>query len=500
MSAGAPVGLAGERPGGDPEVEVVIGLEIHVQLLTASKMFCGCSTRFAAPPNTQTCPVCLGLPGSLPVINRRAVELGLRAALALHCTVQPISQFHRKNYYYPDLPKNYQISQYQYTGHPPLATDGHLEINTDGGRRRVRIRRVHLEEDTAKLIHPPGADHSLVDYNRSGVPLMEIVTQPDLRSPAEAGAFLRALRQVLQYAEVSTGRMEEGTLRCDANVSLRHPDGELGTRTEVKNMNSIRSVERALAFEVARQHQVLVHGGEVVQETRHWDERRGVTFASRTKEQAEDYRYFPEPDLVPMVVTEAWLAEIASGLPEMPEARRNRFVSAYGLGTHEAGVLVQTREGADFFEEAVRLHPSPQAIANWQIGDLAAYLNEHNLELSDLPITPAHLAELVRLVEDGTISGRIAKEILPEVLSSGRRPEEVVAERGLVQIRDEAALREVVRAVIADNPQAVGDVRAGKERAIGALVGQVMKRTQGRADPAAVNRLLREELDRDGGR
>lgn len=472
----------------------VIGLEIHVQLLTHSKMFCACSTRFAAPPNTQTCPVCLGLPGSLPVINRRAVELGLRTALALHCTVQPVSQFHRKNYYYPDLPKNYQISQYQYTGHPPLATDGHLEIATDDGRRRIRIRRVHLEEDTARLIHPEGADHSLVDYNRSGLPLMEIVTQPDLRSPAEAAVFLRVLRQVLQYAQVSTGRMEEGTLRCDANVSLRRPDGELGTRAEVKNMNSIRSVERALAFEVARQHEVLEQGVEVVQETRHWDERRGVTFGSRTKEEAEDYRYFPEPDLVPIEVSSAWVAETASTLPEMPDARRDRFVAAYGLGAYEAGVLTQSRESADFFEEAVRLHPSPRAIANWQIGEVAAYLNERNLELDDLPITPGHLAELVRLIENGTISGRIAKEVVPEMLSSGRGPAEIVGDRGLVQIQDEAALRDLVREVIAANPQAVGDVRAGKERAIGALVGQVMKRTQGRANPATVNRLLQEEL------
>jgi aspartyl-tRNA(Asn)/glutamyl-tRNA(Gln) amidotransferase subunit B len=479
---------------GQRSTDVVIGLEIHVQLLTHSKMFCACSTRFAAPPNTQTCPVCLGLPGSLPVINRRAVELGLRTALALHCSVQPVSQFHRKNYYYPDLPKNYQISQYQYTGHPPLATDGFLEVEVDGDRRRIGIRRVHLEEDTAKLVHPEGADHSLVDYNRSGLPLMEIVTQPDLRSPAEAGAFLRALRQVLQYAEVSTGRMEEGTLRCDANVSLRRSDGELGTRTEVKNMNSIRSVERALAFEVARQREVLVGGGGVAQETRHWDERREVTFVSRTKEEAEDYRYFPEPDLVPIEVGPEWVTEVTSTLPEMPEARRDRFVASYGLGAHEANVLVQTREGADFFEAAVALHPSAKTIANWQIGEIAAYLNERNLQIEDLPITPGHLADLVRLIDEGTISGRIAKEVVPEMLSTGRKPAEIVAESGLLQIHDETALREVVRAVISDNPRAADDVRAGKERAIGALVGQVMKRTQGRANPAAVNRLLREEL------
>jgi aspartyl-tRNA(Asn)/glutamyl-tRNA(Gln) amidotransferase subunit B len=478
------------------EYEVAIGLEIHVQLQTESKMFCGCSTRFGAPPNTQTCPTCLGLPGALPVINRKAVDLGLRTALALHCTVHPKSQFHRKNYYYPDLPKNYQISQYQYLDHPPLATDGYLEIEVEGTLRRVGIRRVHLEEDTGRLLHPEGADYTLVDYNRSGVPLMEIVTDPDLRSPQEARAFLLKLRQILQYAEVSSGRMEEGTLRCDANVSLRRPGEPLGTRTEVKNMNSIRAVERALQYEIERQRALLQRGEAVIQETRHWDERSGVTFASRTKEEAEDYRYFPEPDLVPLEITPAWIDRVRAELPELPDARRDRLMRVYGFGRYEAEILTATRFQADFFEEAVRLHPSPRAIANWLVGDVAGYLNEHNLELEDLPITPLHLAELVRLIEEGVISGRIAKDILPEVLGTGRRPSEVVRERGLLQISDEEALREVVRAVLAEHPEPVQDFRKGKERAIGFLVGQVMKRTGGRANPALVNRLLREELER----
>ncbi len=478
------------------EYEVVIGLEIHVQLLTASKMFCGCSTRFGAPPNTQTCPTCLGLPGALPVINRKAVELGLRAALALNCRIHPRSQFHRKNYYYPDLPKNYQISQYQYLDHPPLATDGYLEIEVEGERRRIGIRRVHLEEDTGRLVHPEGADHSLVDYNRSGVPLMEIVTYPDLRSPQEARAFLLKLRQVLQYVEVSSGRMEEGTLRCDANVSLRRPGDPLGTRTEVKNMNSIRAVERALQFEIDRQRALLERGKVVIQETRHWDEHSGVTFASRTKEEAEDYRYFPEPDLVPLEISPAWIAQVQRELPELPDARRDRLVRTYGLGRYEAELITATRFQADFFEAAVRLHQSPKALANWLVGDVAGYLNEHNLELEDLPITPQHLAELVRLIEEGVISGRIAKDILPEVLQTGRLPSEIVRERGLVQISDEETVREVVRAVIAAHPEPVEDFRKGKERAIGFLVGQVMKRTGGRANPALVNRLLREELER----
>jgi len=478
------------------EYEVAIGLEIHVQLQTESKMFCGCSTRFGAPPNTQTCPTCLGLPGALPVINRKAVDLGLRTALALHCTVHPKSQFHRKNYYYPDLPKNYQISQYQYLDHPPLATDGYLEIEVEGTLRRVGIRRVHLEEDTGRLLHPEGADYTLVDYNRSGVPLMEIVTDPDLRSPQEARAFLLKLRQILQYAEVSSGRMEEGTLRCDANVSLRRPGEPLGTRTEVKNMNSIRAVERALQYEIERQRALLQRGEAVIQETRHWDERSGVTFASRTKEEAEDYRYFPEPDLVPLEITPAWIDRVRAELPELPDARRDRLMRVYGFGRYEAEILTATRFQADFFEEAVRLHPSSRAIANWLVGDVAGYLNEHNLELEDLPITPLHLAELVRLIEEGVISGRIAKDILPEVLGTGRRPSEVVRERGLLQISDEEALREVVRAVLAEHPEPVQDFRKGKERAIGFLVGQVMKRTGGRANPALVNRLLREELER----
>jgi len=478
------------------EYEVVIGLEIHVQLRTESKMFCGCSTRFGAPPNTQTCPVCLGLPGALPVTNRRAVELGLRTALALGCTIHTRSQFHRKNYYYPDLPKNYQISQYQYLDHPPLATDGALEIETEGGRRRIGIRRVHLEEDTGRLVHPEGADVSYVDYNRSGVPLMEIVTYPDLRSPQEARLFLLKLRQLLQYAEVSTGRMEEGTMRCDANISLRRPQEALGTRTEVKNLNSLRSVERALQYEVSRQRALLERGEAVVQETRHWDERGGFTFASRTKEEAEDYRYFPEPDLVPIEVTPAWIEAVRNTLPELPDARRDRLVATYGLGRYEAELVVATKFQADFFEEAVRLYPSPRAIANWLVGDVAGYLNEHNLELEDLPISPAHLSELVRLIEDGVISGRTAKDILPEILKTGARPSEIVERRGLLQISDEEALRAIVRSVLADHPEPVQDVRKGKERAIGFLVGQVMKRTAGRANPGLVNRILREELER----
>ncbi|MCL6554185.1 MAG: Asp-tRNA(Asn)/Glu-tRNA(Gln) amidotransferase subunit GatB [Firmicutes bacterium] len=477
--------------------ETVIGLEIHVQLLTASKMFCGCAVSFGAPPNTLTCPVCLGLPGALPVINRAAVELGLRAALALGCQVSPRSRFHRKNYFYPDLPKNYQISQYQYADHPPLATDGRLEIATEGGLRLVRIRRVHLEEDTGRLVHPDDpARGSLIDYNRAGVPLMEIVTEPDLRSPAEARDFLVALRRLLQFARISTGRMEEGTLRCDANVSLRRPGGVRGTRTEVKNMNSLRAVERALAFEVARQRAVLERGGEVVQETRHWDERREVTFASRTKEEAQDYRYFPEPDLVPIVVDEAWLAAVRASLPELPAARRARFMAAYGLSPYDADLLTATPATADLFEQTVARYPAPKTVANWLLGEVAAYLNEHGLELEQVPLSAERLAALLRLIDQGRLSGRMAKEVLVEMLAHDRDPAAIVEARGLAQISDDATLREVIDRVLAEHPGPVADVRAGKDKALTFLMGQVMRATQGRANPEVVHRLLRKRLGR----
>lgn len=476
--------------------EAVIGLEIHVQLLTVSKMFCACPTTFGAPPNTQVCPVCLGLPGSLPVLNGRAVELGLRTAMALNCTIHAGSRFHRKNYYYPDLPKNYQITQYRYLIHPPLAADGWMEIAGGTGPRGIGIRRVHLEEDTGRLVHPEGADHSLVDYNRSGVPLMEIVTQPDLRAPHEARLFLAGLRAILQAIEVSSGRMEEGSLRVDANLSLRRPGGELGSRTEVKNMNSLRSVERALAHEAARQRQVLEAGGTVVQETRHWDEDRGVTFASRSKEEAQDYRYFPEPDLPPVTVTPERVEEIRAALPELPEARRRRYVAALGLPEHDAELLTSSAAMGRFFEGTIARFPHPRTVSRWLVGDVAGYLHAEGRELEELPATPEHLAGLLRLVEQGTISGRTAKEILPEILGTGVRAEALVEQRGLVQISDEAALLAVVDAVIGEQPGPAAEVRAGKSAALTFLVGQVMKKTRGRANPELASRLLRERLTR----
>jgi aspartyl-tRNA(Asn)/glutamyl-tRNA(Gln) amidotransferase subunit B len=483
-------------PAGPPRTgrtyETVIGLEVHVQLSTATKMFCGCAVGFGAPPNTLTCPVCLGLPGSLPVLNRRAVDLGLRTALVLGCRIHAESQFHRKNYYYPDLPKNFQISQYQYADHPPLATGGILALEPGAPPRRIGIRRVHLEEDTGKLVHAAG--RSLIDYNRSGVPLMEVVTEPDLRSPEDARAFLAQLRTILQYAGVSSGRMEEGTFRCDANLSLRAPGGPEGTRTEIKNMNSLRSVERALHFEEARQRTALDRGEPIVQETRHWDEHREITFPSREKEEAQDYRYFPEPDLVPLRVDEAWTARIRADLPELPEARRRRYMEVYGLPEHDARLVTATRPMAEFFEETVRVFQQPKIVSNWLVGDVAAYLNAAGLEIDEVPIRPAHLADLLALVGAGTLSGRSAKDVLEEMLRTGRPAGEIVRARGLVQISDEAALRRLVEEVIAEQPGPVGDVLAGKARAMAFLVGQVMKKTQGRANPDMVNRILRERL------
>ncbi len=472
--------------------ETVIGLEVHVQLSTSSKMFCGCAVAFGAPPNTLTCPVCLGLPGSLPVLNRRAVDLGLRTALALGCRIHPESQFHRKNYYYPDLPKNYQISQYQYKDHPPLATGGVLHVPSGDEQRAIRIRRVHLEEDTGKLVH--GEGRSLVDYNRSGTPLMEVVTEPDLRSPEEARVFLAQLRALLQFAEVTSGRLEEGTLRCDANLSLQVPGGTPGIRSEIKNMNSLRSVERALRFEEARQRRLVEQGGAVVQETRHWDEDREITFSSREKEEAQDYRYFPEPDLVPLQIDSAWTERILSSLPELPDARRRRYVEELGLPEHHAGLLTATRAMAEFFEETARVFAKPKIVSNWLIGDVAAYLNAEGREIEDLPIRPPHLAGLLNLVDSGRISGRSAKEVLEEMLRTGRPAEAIVQERGLAQISDEAMLGTVVQEVIAEHPGPVRDVRAGKDQALTFLVGQVMKKTRGRANPAIANRLIREQL------
>ncbi|MFQ5895983.1 MAG: Asp-tRNA(Asn)/Glu-tRNA(Gln) amidotransferase subunit GatB [Nitrospinota bacterium] len=485
---------------GAMEYEAVIGLEVHAQLKTKSKVFCGCSTQFGAPPNTQVCPVCLGLPGVLPVLNRRAVEYTLRLALALGCEVAPFCRFARKNYFYPDLPKGYQISQYEL----PLAQGGSLEVVTDGARKRVSFHRIHMEEDAGKLIHGEHLDDpasSYVDLNRTGVPLLEIVTAPDLRSAAEASDFLQQLRTLLQYLDICDANMEEGSLRCDANVSIR-PAGsrELGTKVEVKNMNSFRFVRRALDYEVERQRRVLEAGGTLVQETRLWDSDRGVTLPMRTKEYAHDYRYFPEPDLVPLVVDREWQERIRAELPELPLAKHDRFVSSYGLPDYDAGVLTASRALADYFEETVRLGPdrrrgaAPKAASNWVMGEVLRLLNERKLEPPECPVTPAHLAGMLKLVDEGVISGKIAKAVFEEMADSGQMPEEVVRAKGLTQVTDVAAIESAVERVLAENADQVAAYRAGKDKLFGFFMGQTMKVTGGKANPAAVQEILRKKL------
>jgi len=479
------------------DYEPVIGLEVHAQLLTRSKIFCGCAASFGAPPNHQTCPVCQGMPGVLPVINRRAIEFGIRTARALHCRVNADCRFARKHYFYPDMPKNYQISQYE----EPLAEDGWLEVEVDGAARRVGIQRLHLEEDVGKLTHEGGvferATASLVDFNRSGVPLMEIVSRPDLRSPAEAAEYLRILRAILRYLGVCDGNMEEGSLRCDANISLRRRgSSELGTKVEIKNMNSFRHVRAALEHEIERQARALDRGERLVQETRLWNPDRAVTLPMRSKEFAHDYRYFPEPDLVPIRPEPAWVGAIEAAQPELPRARRQRFVEQYGLPLYDADLLTADRALADYYEEAVRHHGNAKAIANWVMSDLLRELHGDPAAIATAPVRPADLARLIALVDDGTISGKIAKDVFDRMWRTGDDPDAIVRREGLTQVADETALGAVVEQVIAAHPAAVADYQKGKKQSVAFLVGQVMKATQGKANPQLVNRLLAERLPR----
>jgi aspartyl-tRNA(Asn)/glutamyl-tRNA(Gln) amidotransferase subunit B len=477
--------------------EPVIGLEVHAQLKTKSKTFCACPVTFGAPPNTAVCPVCLGYPGTLPVPNREMVTLAMRVALAAGCAIQARSVFERKNYFYPDLPKGYQISQYE----RPLATGGRVAVETDAGRREIRLNRIHLEEDAGKSMHEVPWDDvptsvSLVDLNRAGTPLIEIVTEPEIASPEEAFDYLIRLRRLVRWVGASDGNMEEGSLRCDANVSLR-PRGAsaLGVKVEIKNLNSIAHVKKALEHEIARQVAVLSAGGTVVQETRLFEPATGATKTMRTKEEAMDYRYFPDPDLGALEVDAAWIASVKASLPEMPEPRAARLAAQYVLPASDADLLCSARPLADWYEAAAALHPSnPKAVANWLLSDLLGRMSDADRQAGRVPVSPEHLAALVALIDAGTISGKIAKEILPDVIETGKAPGDVVKEKGLVQIADEGALGDAVAAVIAANPEQVAAYRGGKAAAFGWFVGQVMKATGGKAAPAVVNRLLKERL------
>jgi len=477
------------------QYEAVIGLEVHVELKTNTKIFCSSSTEFGAEPNHHVCPVCLGLPGVLPVVNKKVVEYAIKAGLALNCQIAAFSKFDRKNYYYPDLPKNYQISQYDL----PIAEHGYLAVNVAGVDKHIGITRVHMEEDAGKLVHQgtiSTTPFSLVDYNRTGVPLIEIVSEPDMRSADEAVAYLEKLKAIVLYTGVSDCKMQEGSLRCDANISVR-PQGqaELGTKAEIKNMNSFKALHKAVAYEIERQIKLIEDGGKVVQETRTWDEALGETLSMRSKEEAHDYRYLPDPDLPPLVIDRAWVEAIKSELPELPDARRTRLVTAYGLPEYDAMVLTSSRELADYYEQCLKFYQNPKQLSNWVMGDLARMMNASGQEIRDVRITPAQLAKLLVLLDKGTISRGIAKTVFDEMFNTGKDADQVIEEKGLVQISDSGLIDKVVAEVIAANPKSVEDYRAGKDKAIGFLVGQVMKLTKGKANPGLVNELLKGKLD-----
>lgn len=474
------------------DYEPVIGMEVHVEIDTRSKVFCACSTRFNAPPNSNVCPICLGMPGVLPVLNRAMVDATVAVGLALNCTVSRWSKLDRKNYFYPDLAKNYQISQYDL----PLCHGGWLDIEIDGVTKRIGITRAHIEEDTARNVHGIGAGESGVDFNRCGVPLLEIVSEPEIHSAEEAYVYLTALKQILQYLDVSDCNMEEGSLRAEANISLRPAGSEkFGVKTEVKNVASFSGVQKAIAYEVARQRAILLEGGKITQETRGWDADRQSTFSQRSKESAHDYRYFPEPDLVPIAVDEAWEARIRASLPELPQARFKRFQNQYNLSAYDAGVLTAAKSMADYFEGAVAAGADAKKAANWISGDLQAWLTENKSDIAACKVPPAGIARMIALIDDGTISGKIAKELLPDMLATGKMPEVLVAEKGLLQISDRGELDTLAAQVIAANPGPAEDYRKGKKQALGFLVGQMMKQTKGKANPQIVNEVLRKHLE-----
>ena len=475
--------------------QVVIGLEVHTQLTTNTKIFCGCSTRFGAQPNSQTCPVCLGFPGALPVLNQKVVEYAIRAGLATNCSITRRSVFARKNYFYPDLPKGYQISQFDL----PICLNGHLDIDIEGERKRIGITRIHMEEDAGKLVHAdlPGiGDDSCVDLNRACTPLLEVVSEPDMRSPDEAIAYLKKLHQIVMYLGICDGNLEEGSFRCDANVSLM-PVGStvFGTRAELKNINSFKFIKQAIEYEMERQAEILDEGGRIIQETRLFDPSTGTTRSMRGKEEAHDYRYFPDPDLVPVIVSDEWIEQVRATLPELPEAKRSRFTTGLGLPEYDAEVLAASRELAHYFEETVALFAQPKTVSNWVMGEVTRALNEDGRNIAECPVTPALLAELLKLIEKGTISGKIAKTVFDEMYKSGKEPAAIVQEKGLVQVSDSGAIEAMIDEVLQKNPGQVSEYRSGKETLFGFFVGQVMRASKGKANPALVNELLLKKLN-----
>ena len=476
------------------EYEPVIGLEVHAQMLTRSKIFCACSTAFGGDPNTHACPVCTGQPGSLPVLNQKVVEYTIRAALATHGVIAPYSLFARKNYFYPDLPKGYQISQYEL----PLSSAGFVDIQVDEDKKRIGIIRIHMEEDAGKLMHDLSTErgaHSYVDFNRTGVPLIEIVSAPEMHTPEEAAAYLRKLRSILMFLDICDGNMEEGSFRCDANISLR-PKGQktLGVKTELKNMNSFRNVQRALDYEIRRQTALLDQGERILQETRLWDAARGVTSSMRGKEEAHDYRYFPDPDLVPIVVDPEWIAAIKAGLPELPDTKKERFIREYGIPEYDAEVLTSSKPLANYYEACLQVYAKPKIVSNWIMSELLRELKRDEREIEEGPVPAQNLAEMLKLIDEGLISGKIAKSVFEEMYRTGKKAEEVVKEKGWVQVTDTSAIEKSIEEILAKNPKEVEEYKKGKEKLFGFFVGQVMKATQGKANPQLVNELLKKNL------
>ncbi len=477
------------------DYEVVIGLEVHAELKTHTKIFCSCSTAFGAEPNTQTCPVCAGFPGVLPVLNEKVVELAITAGLAMHCEIPAMCKFDRKNYFYPDSPKAYQISQFDL----PVCKQGFVDIDVKGQKKRVGITRAHMEEDAGKLVHQGDittTPFSLVDLNRCGVPLLEIVSEPDMRSAQEARAYLEKLRSMLLFAGVSDCKMQEGSLRCDANVSVR-PIGqqEFGTRTEIKNLNSFRALERAIEYEAKRQMEAVEDGEDIIQETRTWDDEKQVTRSMRSKEEAHDYRYFPEPDLPPLYISREWVEEIRAAMPEMPEQAQKRLAEVYGLPEYDAAILTMTPESLNFFDRCGQDYPDAKTISNWMMGDFSRLLNQNNQEIGESLLTPAHLVQMLQAIDQGTISGKMAKAVFEEMFASGKSPQQVIQEKGMAQISDADSLAPIIADIVRANPKVVEDYQNGKGKATGFFIGQIMKATQGQANPALVNKMLKDILD-----